>query len=91
MLQALHKIWLMSVKKNGFGKPKEGNWNGFPQPSFPVVPQPYSHEADNAYVILGNDALLACEIPSFVSEVVTVEAWVEVSTGEEYRTGDENG
>ena len=56
-----------------------------------VVPQPYAHEADNAYVIVGNDAIVKCVIPSFVSEIVTVDGWVEVATGQEYRDSGVNG
>ena len=32
-------------------------------------------EASNAYVIVGNDALMNCEIPSFVSDLVEVVSW----------------
>jgi hypothetical protein len=32
-------------------------------------------ETHNVYVILGNSALLKCQIPSFVSDFVTVESW----------------
>ena len=32
-------------------------------------------EASNAYVIVGNAALIKCEIPSFVSDLVEVVNW----------------
>ena len=32
-------------------------------------------EASNAYVIVGNAALVRCEIPSFVSDLVEVVSW----------------
>lgn len=32
-------------------------------------------EASNAYVIVGNTALIKCEIPSFVSDLVEVVSW----------------
>ena len=34
-------------------------------------------ESDNEYVILGNDALMKCEMPSFVSDLVQVQSWVD--------------
>ena len=34
-------------------------------------------ESDNEYVILGNDALMKCEIPSFVSDLVEVQSWID--------------
>ena len=33
-------------------------------------------ESDNEYVILGNDALMKCEIPSFVSDLVQIQSWI---------------
>ena len=35
-------------------------------------------EAGNEYVILGNDALMKCEVPSFVTDLVSVTGWTEV-------------
>ena len=40
-----------------------------------VVTQNYIMEASNAYVIVGNAALMNCEIPSFVSDLVEVVSW----------------
>ena len=35
------------------------------------------------YVILGNDALLKCEIPSFVSDLVEIFGWLD-NEGKEF-------
>jgi hypothetical protein len=40
-----------------------------------VATQEYVTETHNVYVILGNSALLKCQIPIFVSDFVTVESW----------------
>lgn len=52
-----------------------------------VVAQTYEVEADNEYVIRGNAAVMKCEIPSFVSDFVTVEGWSD-SQGSNYLPGD---
>ena len=44
---------------------------------FTVVNQDYVTEASNEYVIVGNSALVKSEIPSFVSDLVSVVNWVE--------------
>lgn len=41
-----------------------------------VVTQYYEAEVVSEYVIRGNTAVLKCNIPSFVSDFVRVEAWV---------------
>ncbi|KPJ11137.1 Down syndrome cell adhesion molecule-like protein CG42256 [Papilio machaon] len=48
-----------------------------------VVTQYYEAEVVSEYVIRGNTAVLKCNIPSFVSDFVKVEAWV-ASDGDEY-------
>ena len=35
------------------------------------------HVAFETYVILGNDALLKCEVPSFVSDLVDIFGWID--------------
>ncbi|CAG0912293.1 unnamed protein product [Notodromas monacha] len=40
-----------------------------------VVSQSYETEADNEYVIRGNNAIMKCEIPSFVADFVKIESW----------------
>ncbi|KAI5642678.1 immunoglobulin domain-containing protein [Phthorimaea operculella] len=52
-----------------------------------VVAQPYEAEADNEYVIRGNAALMKCEVPSFVSDFVSVEMWMD-SEGGTYHPGN---
>ncbi len=44
---------------------------------FSAVSQKYSTKAMDEYVILGNDALVACKVPSFVSDFVDVVGWVD--------------
>ena len=48
-----------------------------------VVAQTYSTDAHKVYVIVGNSALVKCEVPSFVSDFVSVVSWVE-NNGLEY-------
>ena len=43
----------------------------------------YKAEILNEYVIVGNDALLKCNIPSFVADFVSVDAWIS-SKGETF-------
>ena len=40
-----------------------------------VVIQPYETDVGKEYVILGNDALMKCQIPSFVADSVSVFSW----------------
>ena len=47
-----------------------------------VVSQPYSTDAHKVYVIIGNSALVKCEIPSFVSDFVAVVSWVDNENNE---------
>ena len=42
-----------------------------------MVSQSYDAEVGKNHVILGNDALVACEIPSFVGDLIDVVAWVD--------------
>lgn len=48
--------------------------------------QNFEAEADNEYVILGNSAIMKCEIPSFVADFVQVEMWMD-SIGNNYYPG----
>ena len=50
---------------------------------FPVVAQDYTTRANDVYVIIGNSALMKCEVPSFVTDFVQVFSWVN-GKGEEY-------
>ena len=49
-----------------------------------VVTSDYDVDVYKETVIRGNDALLKCQIPSFVSDLVFVEGWVD-SQGNEIR------
>ena len=42
-----------------------------------------AHVGLETYVILGNDALIKCEIPSFVSDLVAISGWID-NKGNEY-------
>ena len=44
---------------------------------FSVVSQDYSTDAHKIHVIIGNSALVKCDIPSFVSDFVSVVSWVD--------------
>ncbi len=46
----------------------------------------YKAEILNEYVIIGNDAIVKCNIPSFVADFVSVDAWVS-NQGDTYRSG----
>ena len=49
-----------------------------------VVSQEYTTDADHkVYVIIGNSALIKCQIPSFVADFISVTSWVD-SDGIEY-------
>jgi hypothetical protein len=37
------------------------------------------------HVLNGNSAILKCHIPSFVSDFVTIDAWIDEETGDEFR------
>ena len=52
--------------------------------------QSYNTEAHNEYVVLGNDAILKCNIPSFVADFVSVTGWV-TSEGTQLKSGFVNG
>ena len=50
---------------------------------FAVVAQTYTTDANKNYVILGNSALVKCEIPSFVADFVSIVSWLD-NDGMEY-------
>ena len=58
--------------------------------SFSVVSQDYETHSAPESVMIQNDVLLKCAIPSFVSDFVSVEAWVD-SEAEIYYMGDHYG
>ena len=57
---------------------------------FAAVSQPYTTEPHNEYVVLHNDALLRCSVPSFVADFVSVTGWVD-SMANSYTHGDNLG
>ena len=68
-------------------------WNQFFH-TFSVVSQDYATRVNDFDVILGNSALLKCEIPSFVTDFVSVINWSDAE-GQEFfpyqnNIGDEN-
>nr|XP_037870620.1 Down syndrome cell adhesion molecule-like protein Dscam2 isoform X33 [Bombyx mori] len=56
-----------------------------------VVSQPFEAEADNEYVIRGNSAIMKCEVPSYVSDFVYVEMWMDSEGGTYQPGGDVDG
>ena len=42
-----------------------------------VIWQNYISGPEEEYVIVGNDALMKCKIPSFVSDFVSVVSWLD--------------
>ena len=57
---------------------------------FSVVSQGYKTGCHEVYVILGNSALLKCEIPSFVADFVSVVSWID-NDAVEYFPSNNNG
>ena len=56
---------------------------------FLVVRQIYKTDGSQEYVITGNDALIKCQYPSFVSEFLTILGWAS-SEGEFHSAGQDN-
>ena len=44
---------------------------------FLVVTQGYMIEVHNEQVVLGNDVMIICKIPSLIADLVDVVAWVD--------------
>ena len=55
-----------------------------------VAGQQYNAYCAPEEIISGNDAILKCSIPSFVSDFVAISSWVD-SEGREYFSGQNNG
>ena len=53
--------------------------------------QEYSAYGDQEPVILGNDVLLKCKIPSFVSDFVSVSSWSDSDGSEFFPNVNKNG
>ena len=50
----------------------------------------YETDADREYVILGNTALVKCEIPSFVADFVSIESWRDNQNNEYFSSVSNN-
>ena len=46
-------------------------------PARSVVSQSYHVQVHDEYVLLGNAAMLRCLVPSFVSDYVAVDGWID--------------
>ncbi len=46
---------------------------------FSVVNQPYATNVNQQYVIMGNDVILKCDVPSFVADFVDIVGWQDSS------------
>lgn len=55
-----------------------------------MVAQFYITEAENEYVIKGNSAIVKCKIPSFVTDFVFIEAWVDEEGSELWKNNITN-
>jgi len=53
-----------------------------------VVWQEYEARVSDEFVLRGNAVLLKCALPSYVSDVVVIEAWIS-DQGETYAAGDD--
>ena len=42
-----------------------------------MVSQDYQTDAFRENVILGNDVIFKCDVPSFVADFISVEAWID--------------
>ena len=55
-----------------------------------MIQQNYVSGPEEEYIILGNDALMKCKIPSFVSDFVSVVSWVD-NEGRDFYQNKNNG
>ena len=65
---------------------KSGSDNIFSRNYFPVVHHKYESDVFKENVILGNDALMKCVVPSFVADLISIDSWVD-NSGLEMRSG----
>ena len=56
-------------------------------PHSSAVSQSYTTKAPDEYVILGNDVVVACKVPSFVADFVDVVGWVDGASQEQQELG----
>ena len=52
---------------------------------FQVVMQDYQTDPRTIYAIVGNFALMKCDIPSFLADFVTIYSWTDGSGNEYFR------
>ena len=57
---------------------------------FLVASQMYKTSSHEEYVIVGNDVLMQCNVPSFVADFVSVQSW-EDSEGREFHANKNYG
>ena len=55
-----------------------------------VATQTYETDGSKEYALIGNDVLMKCSIPSFVSDFVLIVSWVD-SEGVEYLLNNDYG
>ena len=55
-----------------------------------MVSQDYITEAHNVHIIIGNSALVKCEIPSFVADFITAVSWTDNQGGEFFPDSDKS-
>lgn len=53
---------------------------------FLVVSHHYSVNVMDEHVLKGNTGIFQCHIPSFVSDFVTIDAWIDDENGDEFRS-----
>ena len=58
--------------------------------TFLVATQSYNTGSHEEYVIMGNDVLVKCTIPSFLSDFLTVTGWID-SEGHEFLADSKYG
>ena len=63
-----------------------GLWKGLICVQLSVVGQEYQSEIISEHVILGNDVLFKCSIPSFVADFVHVDAWIDSDAESHYQS-----
>ena len=58
---------------------------------FSVATHQYKTGVSEEYVIVGNDAIVKCNIPSFVTDFVAVDSWVDSEANDIFPDTDNTG
>ena len=58
---------------------------------FSVATHQYKTGVSEEYVIVGNDAIVKCNIPSFVSDFVDIDSWVDSEANDIFPDTDNIG